>query len=119
MPRFARPALPAHLRVLTGEQRLGVAIALRSVFPGCRRDSSGAVETTSGTTVAEFEQCERKLSEALTCRAVEVDGHQVFVGFWQVDGEAIARTTTRSRRFATLDAAAKWYRSASDVPVVL
>lgn len=65
----------------------------------------------------EFEQRERELSEALTCRAVEVDGHRVIVGFWQVDGEAIARTATRSRRFATLEAAAKWYRSASDVQV--
>lgn len=109
--------LPAHLRVLTGEQRLGVAIALRSSFPSCRRDSSGAVEITTSVTREEFEQRERELSEALTCRAVEVDGHRVIVGFWQVDGEAIARTATRSRRFATLEAAAKWYRSSSDVQV--
>lgn len=110
--------LPAHLRVLTGEQRLGIAIALRAELFGCRRDSYGCVEAPTETARKEFEQRERELSEELTrVRHVRDDGSVVFVGFWQVDGEAVAVTPTRMRRFgrtdAALEAAARWYRSAS------
>lgn len=59
----------------------------------------------------------RKSFNESTYRVVEVDGCRICVGFWQVDGEAVAATATRMRRFGSmlgsLEAAARWYRSAS------